>query len=86
MTMEEILLGTGLVIAVFGAVSMATVVLNIWQGADIARSELAEFRVNKKGQLAPMDHGARTGRLTGGITPKRGMTYVPSDELVDSIH
>ena len=81
----EILLSLGVAISLFAVFLAVMVMLDIIMGADKIKSDLSEFKKVGEKQLSPCSNMPRTGRLTGGLTPGKGMTYVPSDELIDAI-
>ena len=68
-----------------GAFIALSVLKDVFVGASKIRSQLLEFKDAENKRLRPTVSSPRTGRLTGGLTPGKGMTYVPSDDLVDSI-
>ena len=58
---------------------------DVVRGRDKIKANLLEFKDRENNRLRPVVGSPRTGRITGGLTPGKGMTYVPSDDLVDSI-
>ena len=73
------------VLGLFGALISLSVMIDIVLGAEKIKSDLSEYKSSTENNLTPSDCAPRTYRLTGGLTPGKGMTYVPSDELIDVI-
>jgi len=72
-------------ICLFGAFISLSAFFDIVRGSSKIKALLLEFKDLDGGRLRPLGSSPRTGRITGGLTPGKGMTYVPSDDLVDSI-
>ena len=81
----ELLFTVAGIACMLGAALSFLAMFDVFRGREKIRASLLEFKDSNENDLRASPHTARTGRLTGGFTPGKGMIYVPSDELIDSI-